>query len=432
MKMGYIKYSLVIGALFVSVSIAPHARAISDPSSLLIQSIQVGSATDATDESIKIVNVGSQSIDLKGLSIEYKSATGVSWAKKGVVGEGHTLSPGASLVAASKQAHDIPLTAGLAQTGGNLRLVFVSKVLDQVAWGTGDSPEGKVLAAPAVGQILERRCESACQDTNDNSVDFASSAVAAVTTESEAVASTTSATAYSIEITELLPDPASPQTDARDEFIEIHNAGDETALLNSWKLVSGKQSYKLDGVQLAPDQYLALDSATTKLGLTNTGDTVSLLDASGNEVMATPNYAAAKSGKSYGVTDGGWAWLDHPTPSAVNAGVLIEEATPEKTAKAAVKKAAATKKATATAKATSAKSVSSAVKDAAKSTSTEGDSEPSSSFSSGWVLAILGIFAIGYGVYEYRPELLSLYARLRAKSQAGREPIKNPPAGRRR
>lgn len=432
MKPGYIKYGLMIGALFVSGGAVQHVSAASGPSSLLIQSVQLGSGADATDEYVRVINISTQSVETKGLTIEYKAATGTSWAKKASVGESHVLSPGATLTVASKQAHDVPLTAGLAQAGGNLRLVLTSKTLDQLAWGKGDSPEGKAISAPAIGQTIDRICTVTCQDTNDNSADFELSGTADGSARVEPVSLDDASTAYSIEITELFPDPASPQTDAQDEYIEIFNAGDRTAILVGWKLVSGKQSYKLDGVQLTAGQYLALSSATTKLGLTNTGDTVSLLDASGGEVMTTPNYAAAKSGKSFGVTDGGWAWLDHPTPSAVNAGVLMEGLVPEKTPKTTDKKATTTKKATASSKATSAKSVSSAVKEAAKSTSTEGDLESSTTFSSGWVLAILGIFAIGYGVYEYRPELLSLYTRLRAKSQAGREPVQDPKPGRRR
>lgn len=434
MKQVTARIAVCIGILFAFMGLGSVAHAAASPS-LLIKRIQVGTPSDASDELVEIVNNGSRPIELNGLTLEYKSATGTSWSKKAVVTSAHSLKAHATWIFASKQAHDAILASGIAQSGGNLRLSLASQVLDQVAWGNGDSPEGTAIAAPASAQIIERTCSPECGDTQNNAVDFKLTGdTATLTVGSSLEAGTTAMTeSYAIEITEIFPDPASPQADAKDEFIELYNAGGSSVTLIGWKLVSGKQSYRLDGVTIPPGQYVSLASAATKLGLANSGDTVSLIDAAGNTLQATPDYGAAKSGKSFGVTDGIWSWLDHPTPGALNAGILKEITTekPEKAAKVSTKRAPTTARKTAGAKATSAKVAASNIKDAASSSSDTKHSETQSGFSSAWVLALLGLFAVGYGVYEYRPELLSLIARLRAKSQAGREPVKNPSTRRR-
>lgn len=336
------------------------------------------------------------------------------------------------LVLASKREHVIELNAGMAQAGGNLRLIDnKDQVLDQIGWGGGDSPEGQAAKAVKSGQALSRQCdELRCTDSDNNLVDFSAVSIDAPASGiGTGLPSSETDTAPNedaqIEITELLPDPASPQTDTKDEFVELFNAGSDSVLLTGWKLVdAGGHSAKLDNVTIAANSYIVLYSATTKLSLNNDGDTVSLVRPTGEIVMTTPNYGAAKSGKSFGATPSGWGWLASVTPGSANTGLIaVDDSTTTATTTKGKKAAAGKPSKTSKPKAVSAKSpklakTANAAKDASAIATNGQDQQKSVPWT--WLLAGVGLFAVGYGVYEYRPEILSFYDRLRAKFAARR------------
>ena len=400
--------------------------------SVVIREVYVGGPTDASDEYIVLHNNAETAVDLASLEIEYKSATGKSWVRKAVVNEAKSLEAHADMIFATKRAHDVELIDGLAQAGGNLHIVQNNLVLDQVAWGTGDSPEETAIPAQNAGVVLERVCDNSsgkCADTDNNAQDFTSKVIDTpqptgpggapgkggdtgqpiVTTED-----------YAIEITELLPDPASPQTDAKDEYVELYNAGSGMAALVGWKLSDGKHIYRLDSVTIEPGRYVALYARDTKLALNNDGDQVSLLRPSGETEFITPNYSKAKSGMSFGATADGWGWLESLTPGAANAGLSQSANNDNTTAKAKSAKATkttSTKKAT---KAASAKTGSLAKGGQGGNASDGGAAEDRPSTPWAWILAGLGTLTVGYGAYEYRPEILSFFTKLRAKFGAGK------------
>lgn len=419
------------GAFLFTTLLSPLAAQAASPT-VLIKEAYLGTTGNASDEYVVIVNSGSNAVNVTGLQVQYKSATGTAWSKKAVVTETKTLAPYGVLTFATQRPHDVALTDGLAQAGGNLRLLAASgQVLDQLAWGTGNAPEGTATKAPAASQPVTRRCDDnahTCQDTGNNSADFmvpaapvapakapstSSIAPAATKAAEQAAAPTSPVVEASIEITELLPDPVSPLTDTRDEYIELHNSG-EAVQLTGWKLTDGQTNYALDGVQIGAGQYLALFSRDTKISLNNSGDVVSLINGAGETSFTSPNYEKSQAGKTFGMTPDGWGWLSAPTPSATNAGLLA--ASVLKDPKSAKGSARGKKSATSTEQKLA--TVAAASKEKASSTSGEND-DNSSGFSWGWLLAGLGVFTIGYAVYEYRPEIISLYHRLRAKFSAG-------------
>lgn len=424
--------SVLSYVLIALIGFMPLSAYAESGASVVIREVYVGGSADASDEYIVLHNNAETAVDLASLEIEYKSATGKSWVRKAVVNEAKSLEAHADMIFATKRAHDVELIDGLAQAGGNVHIVQNNLVLDQVAWGTGDSPE--VIAAPAqkAGIALARVCDDSsgiCTDTDNNAQDFVSKTVEApqptgtggapgkggdtgqpeVTTED-----------YAIEITELLPDPASPQTDAKDEYVELYNAGSNAAALVGWKLSDGKHAYKLDSVAIEPGRYVALYSRDTKLAFNNDGDQISLLRPSGETEFITPNYAKAKSGMSFGATAEGWGWLEAPSPGAANTSLSQSANSDSATTKAKSTKTAKAASAKKTAKAASAKTGSLAKASQGGDTSEGGAAEDRPATPWAWILAGLGSLTVGYGAYEYRPEILSFFTKLRAKLGAGK------------
>src|SRR4029079_8523242 len=88
------------------------------------------------------------------------------------------------------------------------------------------------------------------------------------------------------QLRELLPTPASPLTDADDEFIELYNPNDRAFDLSGYILESGlttKHRYtSAAGSSLAPQSFGAFFSADTGLSLSNASGQVRLLDPLGN------------------------------------------------------------------------------------------------------------------------------------------------------
>lgn len=401
---------------------------------LIISEIYTGSPANASDEYVVVTNAGGGAVDVRGLSLEYKSATGKSWYHKADVADSRQLDGYANLTFASVRAHDYALADGLAQAGGNLRLVAGDgTVLDQLGWGSADAAEGRPAPAPRFGEALSRICDDdarVCQDSNDNQVDFtvlnvdqsiATSTTASTTPTASGISQAVDQEA-ALEITELFPDPAKPQTDAQDEFVELYNAETQPVALNGWQLTdAGGHVTKLDGQQIPAGGYLALFAPQTKLSLNNGGDTVALIAPSGAVVMTTPDYGKAQSGKSFGATPSGWGWLTTPTPGSANAGLAIDQggtaSASSKAKKTSTSKASSTKKASATKTPKLAKTA--AATSSANSTDGVAD-EKSSTVPWTWLLAGLGVLAVGYGAYEYRPEILSFLTKLRAKLGAGK------------
>lgn len=155
---------------------------------LVISEIQVAGAT-ANDEFIEIYNPTTSAISIETWSIQYKSATGMTFYKK-------NFSAGDSV-----PAHDWYLvthtdytgsttpdmshsTFSLSGAGGHIFLVNNQttltsatdpSIVDKVGYGTADSPEGAASETPPTNQSVERKFGGDLgngEDTDDNSADF--------------------------------------------------------------------------------------------------------------------------------------------------------------------------------------------------------------------------------------------------------------------
>ena len=157
--------------------------------------------------------------------------------------------------------------------------------------------------------------------------------------------------------------------------------------------------------------YYVTDS---KLTLNNTGDSVVLIDPNGDVVDEAANYGNAEVGLSWIKIANQWQWAEASTPGEINSSIYIEPIISPTSAVKSVKKAVVKKAvAKAPAKATKAKASASA---AAKNSDGTGiDSQQSQSQGSkwwSWLLVSLGIATIGYGIYEYRTEIILFIKKL--------------------
>ncbi len=422
------KILLIIFVLTLSFMPKLTAQAVSN--TVVIDEISMGSSTDAGDEYIVWHNNSSAPIDISGWAIQYKSATGSSWSKKATVVPSTSLDAHDDYVFATIVEADAKLASGLAQAGGNIRIINNSgQVIDQLAWGNGDSPEGHGAPVCDPGEFLRRKNSQdglVASDSDDNAADFevaSLSATAPVANSDTATESQNSATTSSpsqsteVIINELLPDPVSPLSDAKDEFIELFNTSSQSINLTSWVLVDkSDHKYTIGNVEIAGYGYAVFYSKDTKISLNNTGDEIRLMSPNGNVIDTSPNYGNAKPGLSWGLVDGSWAWTVDATPGSVNSAAITPAT--ETTAVANAKSKAKTTKAKVAAKSPAAKKIAAAKKAAntANASGAEAESESKSNLPWwSWLLITLGVGTIGYGLYEYRPEIKLFYHKLRSK-----------------
>jgi len=207
------------------------------------------------------------------------------------------------------------------------------------------------------------------------------------------------------QITEILPNPASPQTDDEDEFIEIYNPNDTDFDLSGFKLQVGtatKHTYTIPaGTTMPAKSFKAFFSIDTNLAMSNTSGQAFLLDPLNTVLGQTDVYASAKDGQAWALANGHWYWTNSPTPGQPNA---ISQTSSSGSSKSASKTSTSVKGASA--------SSSSGVSTAATTT-------PSASLHP-WTLAIVGIGALLYAGYEYRTDLYNNFHRARRYFEARR------------
>ncbi len=128
-----------------------------------------------------------------------------------------------------------------------------------------------------------------------------------------------------LQLSELLPNPASPQTDADDEFIELYNPNSTVFDLTGFKFQVGSTTSSTThtytfpvGTLVSPKGFMAFMSAETHLSLSNSGGQVWLLDPFGNTVANSDVYDTAKEGMAWVNASGHWQWTALPTPNEIN------------------------------------------------------------------------------------------------------------------
>jgi hypothetical protein len=236
-------------------------------------------------------------------------------------------------------------------------------------------------------------------------------------------------------ITELLPNPAAPQTDEVNEYIELYNPNDKPFNLKGYTLETGETTlhdftFTSDTV-VEPNSYQTFYSAETRLSLSNAGGQARLLDASGTKLSETDVYTAANDGMAWALDsiDGSWKWTSATTPGAENliispaVVVKTQPSSPKtlvKTAKitTAKVKGVSTTKAKKAAAPKKAKKTKAKVTAATTSAKTAAVAKPAPIHAG--VLAAAAVLAVGYGVYEYRHDLANRIYQFRTNGAARR------------
>lgn len=205
-------------------------------------------------------------------------------------------------------------------------------------------------------------------------------------------------------ISEVLPNPAPPQTDADDEFIELYNSNEKEFDLSGFILQAGTTSLRKytfpEGTKIGPKKFTAYFSTDTGLNLSNNGSRVSLLDPNNNLLSQTDNYTAAKDGYSWVSLDGLWQWTTTPTPAAVNIVTAPEASKSSKS-----KSSAAAKSNT--------KGTKTSVNSPTVSANNPSNDKSKPPALHPLVLVGVGGAALLYALYEYRHDLANQLHRLR-------------------
>ena len=457
-----ILYTLIGGILCIGNMPAAHAESTETlPPHVVISEIQTGGTQDATEEFVELFNLGEAPVDITGWQLQYRAASGTptqNWPASSTKAtlacpEGSesdcrvVLAPNTRAVLVHTLANiagSLPMSGGFSSTGGQIRLVqpgLQPVVHDFVGYGTAVHAEGTPAAAPSSGASIKRitTSEGIVIDTNNNAADFIANCgnptpgsgdssplplatgcttpTISSTEESETPSTDTdptpttetsqnqTATYLPLIITEIMPDPASPQQDNTDEFIEVYNPNDSAVTLKDYRLQTGsdyRYSFTLGDTPLGPHSYLAIPSAVSKLSLANSGSGVRLIDPAGTTAYEVPNYGTAKEGQSWMQDDQGWHWTLTPTPGAAN---ILSMPVP-KVAATAAKKAPAKKAST---KVTAPKVPKAPA--AKKKTTEQPPKTPAQQAATTvpnpqyWLLVPLGTLAAGYAAYEYRHDL---------------------------
>ncbi|HET8709052.1 MAG TPA: lamin tail domain-containing protein [Candidatus Saccharimonadales bacterium] len=218
-----------------------------------------------------------------------------------------------------------------------------------------------------------------------------------------------------LQISEFLPNPASPKTDAEGEFIELYNPNGKVFDLSGFKLqyVSSTSATTHtftfpDGTKIAARQFKAFFAPQTHISLSNSGGQLWFVDPLGNTVAKSDPYGKAKDGLSWIFAGGKWQWTALPTPNATNRlAALAGTATPA-TATVNGKKITAVKGA-----ATTSGGSTTASGTLAASQAPVTPVHP-------LILVAVVAAALLYGAYEYRTDLANRLYQLRAYRRARR------------
>lgn len=470
MRKAFISASIVLLLTAQPVPVLATEDTPTQPHVLIVE-VQTGSMSTGTEEFIELYNPSDQPVDVTGWQLQYRPATALptdEWKASSSKATLQCLQPAETECKVLIEPHQrlllstyqiagttsLVMKSGLADAGGQVRLINLQQeVQDLVGYGAAQTAEGnKPATQPAAGKSLQREVgqDGEYVDTNVNADDFAVACddptpgkvedpqapkIDCSEPADESVDEPVPAddpdtgtpvpgqgagpVAYAqLNITEVLPDPASPQTDANDEFVEIYNPNDEPVQLEDYILQTGSSFQNrvvIGSGVIAPHGYAVVTSGDSSLSLSNNGTGVRLLDPSGVLRYEAPSYGKALAGQGWMFNGSTWQWTTTPTAAAANLLTLP----PPPAAKSTTKKAASssvTKKATP--KTSVAKVASASTSKPAESSLAE-DNKESSVPLHYWVIGGIGALVLGYGIYEYRNEIGKGFTKLRSLVSRG-------------
>ena len=175
--------TVLISAQFTTFKTEAHNAAVSPH--LVISQFQAGGGV-AEDEFVEIHNTSSSPIDLNGYRVVYRSASGTNdvgpfaqWSKSTIIPAGgfYLIASTAYDGAATPNITYNPSTCAcsMGAAGGGLAIKNSSgTIIDSVGWGTATNAFVETAATGAPGNNnSQSRTQNGCQDTDNNSSDFA-------------------------------------------------------------------------------------------------------------------------------------------------------------------------------------------------------------------------------------------------------------------
>ncbi len=424
------RVKVLLTIFLLAIAVVP-VRVFASASDVVISEISMGSEESASSEFVELYNNSNASIDMSDWGVYYKSATGKTWTKRASIASASILAPHSFHLISTEAGASTHLTSGMAQSGGVIQIRnSTSGVIDQVGWGSADTSNGIASVVAQAGESLYRQYDQNALnmvDTGDNFSDFYIAAnstpggIPVVETEEPQP----SANYPKISISELYPNPTAGQSESSDEFIELYNPNSFDVDLSGWLLKDASDNtYIIKAKTILASGYISIMSDESHLSLNNSGDAIRLISPSSQLIDETADYGESIEGLSWALVDDTWNWTVAPTPNTTNSAVyVINVAKAAGTSTASTKKAAVKKVSTTKPKAATAKKIAGAKVASANNgkTGVDNASSPQSALANlwPWLLITLGIGTIGYGIYEYRPEITTAYYKLKNKFSAG-------------
>lgn len=375
------RHSAYLFVMFVFLTLSGVGQATAAVPGLELTRLLINPASpqiDAQDEFVELHNASPSAIVLSGYSLRVGSKTYSLPAQTVAAGKSLTLTAASSPWA-------------LGNDGGTIALINAS----------GTTLESTTWSKASPGTLWEKQTSGTWSWATTNPA----------ASPSMNPRPTLGVATSPLQITELLPDPASPLTDANDEFKELYNSGDLPITLTGYVIKTGaglSAKHTLSDTTIAPGDYRALTSGSTRIALANAGSSIALFDTAGHQIGETITYSKASPGFAWASHDGAWTWTT--TPTAGTANIITAPPLPiasEKTTPASsitkTTKAKTTNIATKTPKATKATTkITNPPLTAAASTA-----------GGQWLLFGLVGLTIAYIIYEFRHDIRNFYLRLR-------------------
>ncbi len=261
-------------------------------------------------------------------------------------------------------------------------------------WTAVNQPDGSAPCDTSTAGVA-----SGGANLTNSSTPVPFSTVAAASTSTMAIPDSDAGLAAP-QISEVLPNPAPPTTDADGEFIELYNSNNNIFDLSGFILQAGtttlhKYTFPA-GTHMDPHQFMAFYSGDTGLSLSNGQGQVKLLEPAGNVLGQTDEYGTAKDGYAWVTADGLWQWTTTPTPNAAN--IITTPPVSKKLPKVPTTSTEKTKSSTAAAPSTS--------------SNLPSGGTPVSNLHPA-ILAGIGGLAVVYSLYEYRHDLANQLYKFR-------------------
>lgn len=420
-----------------------------------------GKEGETDQEFVEIFNNSLSTIDITDWELQYSSSSGTTWQTKAIF-DGYIFSKGRILLSSTEYLVSESkgfFTAGFKKESGHVRIVRdnegMDEVVDLVGWGLAAKPEGVSVSFAPDGMTINRLLvDDTYKDTNNNLADFElasptpsslnidnvaeneevsiseephDTVTETVEEENDVVSVAESTENYlPVQITELLPNPRSPQTDDDDEYIEIYNPNDVVVNLDGYILETGTNftySYILEDELINPNSYLVLYSSKTNLVLSNSSSAARILDPNAVILFTTDGYESAKEGEAWANIDGVWQWTITSTPGIENvlsvqtvvAGAK-KTVTPKATKKQTTKKQTTAKKKAAKAKTAKSKKQNSSSDNSSPAAVGSTDDDTTGFTPKQWMIGVIVTLAVGYLLYEYKDDIRNKVLQYRRNS----------------